>query len=419
MKNKGLFIGLGVAAVAAAAFVGKKMITDAKGLKFGLSKYFKLSNIKLLTSDLSVGIKVTNPGSNVVSATNLTAVGDVFYMGKGIVSINQTQSISLQPGEEKVITVGARINHFGALRAIMAIIIQGKADTKLDLKGNINYSGFNVPINQTLDLIKEGGITGIGSIGGFFDDAVIHNLDELKKVYFKLVKVHHPDAGGSTRAFQDLQNEYDKLFKKVLAGSTLNTEEKAAETVIDEHLRKAIDSIINLPGITIELVGKWIWVSGLTFPIKDALKAAGFTFIKKAGVPYWIFKGVESEGRGKLSIDEIKAKYGSKNFNGGGGKFIGSTRSENKFYYHISKVCDALNGRIGSSGYIGKVLNLEIEDVRKAHIKLARALNGRYAVVVKNSHWKTYGVQYWTPEMITKKIIPNTDNTNSIYIELL
>lgn len=294
MKNKGLFIGLGVAAVAAAAFVGKKIISDAKQLQFGLSKYFKLSNIKLLTSDLSVGIKVTNPGSNVVSATNLTAVGEVLYMGKAIVSINQTQSLSLQPGEEKVITVGTRINHIGALRAIMAIIIQGKADTKLDLKGNINYSGFNVPVNQTLNLIKEGGLSGIGAVAG--------NLNSV------LVKFSNPQ------------------YNYITSVSASATEASCKSYFVG----KLFD------------LGR--------YPKEDFQKCIAIEFNPKG---------------------------------------------------------------------IGSVKNLEIEVLRKENIKKPRATNGRYAVIVKNSKWKNYSLEYWTPDMITKKIIPSTENTNSIYVELL
>lgn len=163
----------------------------------------------------------------------------------------------------------------------------------------------------------------IKGILGFFDDTTIKTLDELKKEYFRLAKIYHPDKGGSTAEFQALQNEYEKLLKSTLKNSNLSDEEKQNEEVIDENLRAVIDSIINIPNINIELIGKWIWISGSnTYSIKEELKALKFIFFKKDNVPYWVYKGVESAGRGKMSIDEIKKKYGAKKYGGKGGNYI-------------------------------------------------------------------------------------------------
>ena len=104
-----------------------------------------------------------------------------------------------------------------------------------------------------------------------------------------------------------------------------------------------MESVINLPGINIELVGKWIWISGNTYPIKEALKSANFIFIKKDQTPFWVFKGVESTGRGKMSLDEIKSKYGAKKY-GKKGNYI-SGISPVEFYYHIKKLQQHLKKR--------------------------------------------------------------------------
>jgi len=153
-------------------------------------------------------------------------------------------------------------------------------------------------------------------VNGFFDETTIKTLDDLKKQYYKLSMIHHPDKPtGNTQAFQDLQNEYEKLVKQILKGSKLSEEEQKNEIEIDEALREALNSIMHLD-VKIEIIGKWIWVSGNTFPVKETLKAANFTFIKKAGAPFWVFKGEESKGRGKLTIEEIRKLYGSKDIKG-------------------------------------------------------------------------------------------------------
>jgi hypothetical protein len=151
-------------------------------------------------------------------------------------------------------------------------------------------------------------------IGAFFDTSVIKDLDSLKKQYYKLSKKYHPDAGGTTLQFQDLQKEYEKLFNTILKGGNLNKEQQDNEVVIDKEIRNIIDNLITLENITVEVIGKWLWVGGNTYPLRTILSSVGLEFIRKAGTPYWVYKGVESSGRGKMTMDEIKAKYGVHKF---------------------------------------------------------------------------------------------------------
>lgn len=146
-------------------------------------------------------------------------------------------------------------------------------------------------------------------ISGLFDTTIINDLDQLKKEYFRLAKKYHPDAGGTKEQFQQLQLEYEKHQKTLLQGSNLNHEQQQNELVLDEALRNAVNAIISLPNISIELVGKWIWVGGNTYPIRNELKQAGFMFA--SAKKRWYFAGVESAGRGQMSLEEIKSKYGS------------------------------------------------------------------------------------------------------------
>lgn len=147
-------------------------------------------------------------------------------------------------------------------------------------------------------------------VSGLFDTTIINDIDNLKKEYFKLAKKYHPDAGGTTSQFQQLQAEYEKLLKKLLSGSSLNAEQKENEIFIDKAIRDIIDSLINIEGITVEVIGKWLWIGGDTYPVRTTLKQSGLIFIKKGNTPYWVYRGVESSGRGKLSMEEIKNKYG-------------------------------------------------------------------------------------------------------------
>lgn len=148
-------------------------------------------------------------------------------------------------------------------------------------------------------------------IGELFDTNTIKNLDDLKKQYFKLAKQYHPDAGGTTAQFQELQKNYENHFNTILKGGTLNKEQQENEIVIDKAIRDIINNLINLEGLNIEVIGKWLWVGGNTYPLRAILKSVGLSFIKKGKDPFWVYKGVESSSRGKMSIEDIRKAHGS------------------------------------------------------------------------------------------------------------
>jgi len=218
-----------------------------------------------------------------------------------------------------------------------------KNENKLNKFKNIRVQ--RIPKNDMFN--KPGTFKHFSKLAGLFDTSVIEDIDTLKKQYFKLAKIYHPDAGGTTSQFQQLQSEYEKLFNSLLNGSKLTEDQKNNEIVIDEAIRKIIDSIITLPGLTIEVIGKWLWVGGNTYPVYTTLKSVGLSFVKKAGVPYWVYKGVESAGRGKATMEEIRAKYGSQTFNPKDNKKISGVYKINKVKLksNLLKLIKALNKR--------------------------------------------------------------------------
>jgi len=146
-------------------------------------------------------------------------------------------------------------------------------------------------------------------IGNLLDTSVIKDIDTLKKEYYKKAKIYHPDAGGTTQQFQQLQKEYESAFNMLLKGSPLTTEQKENEVKLDESMSKAVMALVGFDFINIELTGKWLWISGNTYPIRNELKEAGFMFASKKKM--WFYKGSESKGKGNMDIEDIHKKYGT------------------------------------------------------------------------------------------------------------
>lgn len=195
-------------------------------------------------------------------------------------------------------------------------------------------------------------VSGINKLNGLFDISIINDIDALKKEYYKLAKKYHPDAGGTKEQFQNLQKEYENLLNKLLTGSKLSEEQKANEIILDEAIREIINNIIYLETISVEVIGKWLWIgaaSGYNFdtPTYNALKSAGLSYIKKAGRPFMVYRGIESKSRGNLSMEEIRKKYGSAKFEAGKGRLISGIKKLNKSKLKsaIKKAIKALDKR--------------------------------------------------------------------------
>lgn len=141
-------------------------------------------------------------------------------------------------------------------------------------------------------------------------------LNDAKKRYYELVKQYHPDKGGDTATMQEINNAYTFVCAKLARGEQNATAEDINTSIEEaEAYREAINAVINLDGILIEIVGAWIWLTGETRQHKDTIKAAGYWYASKKQA--WYFRTDEYKVRSKrhYSLDQIRAKYGSKTIN--------------------------------------------------------------------------------------------------------
>ena len=130
----------------------------------------------------------------------------------------------------------------------------------------------------------------------------ISDLAEAKKLYKKLAKQYHPDVGGTDEEFKILNNVYTDILQNGLYFSN--------DVKFDLDLEKIISNILHYENIEIEIIGKWIWISGDTKAIKEDLKNLGFKWASKKKM--WYFgKLVKSRSRREKDINEIRSTYGS------------------------------------------------------------------------------------------------------------
>lgn len=135
-------------------------------------------------------------------------------------------------------------------------------------------------------------------------------IEQVKARYKTLAKIFHPDMGGSTELMQALNAEYATACAQVLKDGNLSAEDTEEGIRLSEEYRAVIEKLAALMGITIEVVGDWIWVTGATYPVRKELKEIGFFYASKKVA--WYYRAEEFKTTGsKKTLDEIRAKYGS------------------------------------------------------------------------------------------------------------
>lgn len=152
-------------------------------------------------------------------------------------------------------------------------------------------------------------------------------LEEVKKAYRRSAIKYHPDRNPAGLEMMKLVNvAYDTLTdyfeKNPEAEEVKFYGEEVDNYDYGEEINKALNIVLNLAGLEVELCGSWVWVGGETKEHKETLKGAGFKWARKK--LKWYFRPEASKSRKRtnktFSMDEIRSNYGSKVFKGNGRK---------------------------------------------------------------------------------------------------
>ena len=137
-------------------------------------------------------------------------------------------------------------------------------------------------------------------------------LEQLKAEYKKLALKNHPDCGGDENVMKEINKEYDIVFPKLKNIHTNKDgehyEKENNETA--EEFKDIITALMRMRGVTAEIIGSFIWVTGNTIEYKEELKKLGFKWHSKKKCWYKSPEGYRRSGKKQYSMDEIKEMYG-------------------------------------------------------------------------------------------------------------
>lgn len=136
-------------------------------------------------------------------------------------------------------------------------------------------------------------------------------LDDIKAIFRKLASKNHPDRGGDTETMQLINNAMAEFCKYFDSNTTLDVNQAdndAASSFDFDFIR----TLKTFQGVVIEVCGYWVWLSGNTFPYKEAIKDLGFKFSGAKKSWYWSPTIDDTPyKRGSKSMKQIRKDYGS------------------------------------------------------------------------------------------------------------
>ena len=144
----------------------------------------------------------------------------------------------------------------------------------------------------------------------------IETAEDLKKAYRKAAVKNHPDNGGDAATMAAINEEYTKLWDlvkdthKTQEGKTYTrTGDKATKEAPQDFIN-LIDKLLKLHGITIEIIGAFVWITGDTKSNKDALKALNFRWHSKKSAWYLAPDWYHKTNKRQYTLDEVRGMFG-------------------------------------------------------------------------------------------------------------
>lgn len=141
----------------------------------------------------------------------------------------------------------------------------------------------------------------------------VNNEQGLKDAYRRACMTHHPDRGGDPEIMKLVNLAYETLKGIDYWWTPTQAREAARETPLTETLKAKWEAIKRYPGLKIEIVGSWLWVSGNTRSIKEVLKENGFRFSKNKIAWYYHEEPYRKRHKKKYSMDDLRDLWGSEN----------------------------------------------------------------------------------------------------------
>lgn len=147
--------------------------------------------------------------------------------------------------------------------------------------------------------------------------SILGNPDQGKSAVLKAYRIkakqYHPDHKNGDLELMKLVNIAFQTLEAInFQWTTGETAEGFKTTPLTETISNLWDQLKHYQGITGEIIGSWLWVTGNTYPIKDQLKNLGFSFAHHKRAWYYHDGDYWKRSRRKFNLEELRNMWGVK-----------------------------------------------------------------------------------------------------------
>lgn len=149
-------------------------------------------------------------------------------------------------------------------------------------------------------------------------------VEEIKTLYRKLARQHHPDLGGDTATMQEVNRQYHEALAHCDGQTTRDEQGRAHRYTYnretEQELMDKIQALLKILPAHCEvlLIGRWIWITGTRREdsvAREALKAEKAIWHAKRLCWYWRAFQAKHYGRqSRHDLNGLAARYGCESF---------------------------------------------------------------------------------------------------------
>ncbi len=133
----------------------------------------------------------------------------------------------------------------------------------------------------------------------------------LKTAYRAACLKNHPDKGGDVEIMKLINVAYDFLKNSESWWTGEQSRAAKKQTPLTETFKGMVDKIKTIPGLKIEIIGSWLWISGNTYDHKKLFKGLGMSFSGNKKAWYYHEDTYRKRSKKKFSMNDIRDLHGS------------------------------------------------------------------------------------------------------------
>ncbi|MDP1666874.1 MAG: DnaJ domain-containing protein [Methylobacter sp.] len=160
----------------------------------------------------------------------------------------------------------------------------------------LNQDFYQILYNK-LEQFAESGSMSVKEALSILGLSAFADQEAIKTAYRKVCIKYRPNKNPAGLKMMKAVNAAYRFLKETAYNGAEHPIQEEVNTDFGDMLNDAINAVIGLDGVSIEICGAWVWLFGNTRAHKESIKASGYRWDNKKAA--WYFRPTDSKNRNK------------------------------------------------------------------------------------------------------------------------